>query len=270
MPKDIRIAAVTMNSRVGETAGNLQKIEQWVAAARDIGAGMACFPEMAVTGYHVREPMGEMAETIPGPSTDHLLRVAQKSGVTILSGLAEKGDAGRIYATHVVISPTGIIGCYRKVHLGPPEKQLFTNGDKVPVFASNGITFGIQLCYDAHFPELTTAMALKGADVIFMPHASPRNTPDEKRRSWMRHLPARAYDNSVYVVACNACGDNGHGLLFPGVAVAISPSGETIQAYAGDEEQMMVVDLNLDLLKNIRSHPMRYFLPNRRPDVYGI
>jgi len=270
MPENIRIAVVTMNSRVGETAGNLQKIKQWVTAAKDCRANIVCFPEMAVTGYHIREPMGEMAETIPGPSTDDLLCNARKSGVTILAGLAEKGDAGRLYATHVVIAPTGIIGCYRKVHLGPPEKHLFTNGDTVPVFASNGMIFGIQLCYDAHFPELTTAMALKGADVIFMPHASPRNTADEKRRSWMRHLPARAYDNSVYVVACNAFGDNGHGLSFPGVAIAISPSGEVMQSYAGDGEQMLVVDLDMDILKDIRKHSMKYFLPHRRPDVYGI
>lgn len=270
MNTDIRIAAVVMSAAVGETAQNLAKMEKWIVAAKGNRAAVVCFPEMSITGYHVREPIQAVAETVPGPSTDRLLAVSRKTGVTILAGLAEKGDAGHLYATHIVITPTGIIGCYRKVHPGPPEKHLFSTGDTVPVFASNGITFGIQLCYDAHFPELATAMALKGADVIFMPHASPRNTPDEKLRSWMRHLPARAYDNSVYVVACNACGDNGHGLLFPGAAVALSPSGEVIQSCAGDGEQMMMVDLNLDLLKNIRSHPMKYFLPNRRPDVYGI
>lgn len=268
--KDIRIAAVIMNSGVGETARNLRHMECWTFAALENRAAVVCFPELSITGYHVREPIGQAAETIPGPSTDYLQGVARKTGLTILAGLAEKDGAGRCYASHVVISPAGITGCYRKIHLGPAEKRFFTAGDTVPVFEAHGLTFGIQLCYDAHFPELATAMALKGADVIFLPHASPRNTPEEKLRSWMRHLPARAYDNSVFVVACNPCGDNGQSLSFPGVAVAVSPSGEVLQSCGGYGEQLLIVDLKADLLEDIRSHRMKYFLPNRRPDVYRI
>jgi len=267
---DIRVAAVIMNSRVGETARNLQKMEHWIAAALKNRTAIICFPEMSVTGYHVRERMALTAETVPGPSTDYLQGIARRTGITILAGLAEKDSAGNLYASHVVISPTGNTGCYRKIHLSPAEKNFFTAGNPVPVFEAHGVTFGIQLCYDAHFPELATAMALKGTDLIFMPHASPRNTPDEKLRSWMRHLPARAYDNSLFVVACNPCGDNGKGLSFPGVAVAISPSGDILQSCAGDGEQMMVIDLKAGLIEDVRSHRMKYFLPNRRPDVYRI
>ena len=270
MKNDIRVAAVIMNSRVGETARNLQKMEQWIAAALENRTDIICFPEMSVTGYHVREPMGQIAETIPGPSTDYLEGIARKTGITILAGLAEKDDVGHLYASHVVISPTGIAGCYRKIHPGPAEKNFFTAGDRVPVFEAHGVMFSIQLCYDAHFPELATVMALKGADVIFMPHASPRNTPEEKLRSWLRHLLARAYDNSLFVVACNPCGENGIGLLFPGVAVAISPSGDILQSNMGDGEQMMVIDLKADLIEDVRSHRMKYFLPNRRPDIYRM
>jgi len=265
---DIRIAAVISNSRVGETARNLRQMEQWIAAALAAQAAMICFPEMSITGYHVRQPIEKVAEPIPGPSTDHLQRIAQKTGITILAGLAETDGLGHLYPSHVVITPGGITGCYRKIHLGPSEKDLFTAGDTVPVFQSNGITFGVQLCYDAHFPELSTAMAIKGADVIFIPHASPRNTPNEKLQSWMRHLPARAYDNSLFVVACNPCGENGEGLSFSGVALAISPSGDILQSCAGDGEQMMVFDLKADLLEDVRNHRMKYFLPNRRPEVY--
>ncbi len=70
---------------------------------------------------------------------------------------------------------------------------------------------GIQLCYDAHFPELSTRMAVNGADIIFMPHASPRGTPSQKLTSWLRHLTARAFDNGVFIVACNQNGDNQKG-----------------------------------------------------------
>ena len=268
--KDIRVAAVIMNSGVGETARNLQQMEYWTFKALKNQAAVVCFPEMSITGYHVREPIDQAAETVPGPSTDYLQGVARKTGLTLLAGLAEKDGAGCLYTSHVVITPAGIIGCYRKIHLGPAEKAFFTAGNSVPVFETHGMTFGIQLCYDAHFPELATAMAIKGAGVIFLPHASPRNTPEEKLRSWMRHLPARAYDNSMFVVACNPCGDNGQGLSFPGVAVAISPSGEVLQSCGGDGEQLLIADVKADLLRDIRSHRMKYFLPNRRPDIYRI
>jgi N-carbamoylputrescine amidase len=266
--KDIRIAVVISNARVGNTANNLEQMAGWIKEAAEKKASIVCFPEMAITGFHVQKKIIEVAETIPGPATDYLANLARINKITILAGLAEKNLSGHISATHVVISQKGIKGIYRKVHLGPSEKALFISGDAIPVFKDNGIQFGIQLCYDAHFPDLSTTMALKGADLIFIPHASPRTSPGEKIKSWMRHLPARAYDNGVFVIACNQCGKNGKGLDFPGVALVLSPSGEVIQSYAGTDEHMIIADLKAADLKKVRSHKMRYFLPNRRPEIY--
>jgi len=111
--------------------------------------------------------------------------------------------------------------------------------------------------------------ALMGADIIFMPHASPRGTPEEKFNSWMRHLPARAYDNSLFVVACNQAGSNGRGLKFPGLAVIIGPHGQVVERSISGREGLLVADLEASDLDNVRGHPMRYFLPNRRPELYG-
>ena len=113
----------------------------------------------------------------------------------------------------MVISPRGRTGVYRKLHLAPPEADHFSSGESLPVFHWSGIRFGIQLCYDAHFPQLSTQMAEADADMIFIPHASPRGQAAEKHQSWMRHLPARAFDNGLFVVACNQTGDNGNGLV---------------------------------------------------------
>jgi N-carbamoylputrescine amidase len=146
---------------------------------------------------------------------------------------------------------------------------VFSAGDQVPLFQIDGLRFGIQLCYDAHFPELTTRMALAGADIVFFPHASPRNTPQEKALSWMRHLTARAFDNGIFVVACNQVGENDAGLSFPGVAVAIGPDGNLIKEQLSETDAMMVVDLRAADLTAVRSHPMRYFLPGRRPELYS-
>jgi N-carbamoylputrescine amidase len=84
----------------------------------------------------------------------------------------------------------------------------------------------------------------------------------------MRHLPARAYDNGLFVVACNQAGANGQGVNFPGVAVVIDPSGRVLLKSTGDGEELLVADLTSEAFETVRNHPMRFFLPNRRPELY--
>ena len=96
----------------------------------------------------------------------------------------------------------------------------------------------------------------------------PRGTATDKYESWMRHLPARAYDNSLFVAACNQVGSNKNGLTFPGVALLINPSGQVIKKQLTDDENVMVADLAAEDINRVRCHKMRYFLPNRRSDIY--
>jgi len=266
--QDIRLATATVPCPVGAIETNLACMRRWVKAARREGAAMICFPEMNITGYTTRPNLRTAARPLAGMIHDALVDMAQAADIVILAGMAEIDAAGRLYATHLMATPGGRVESYRKLHLAPPEQPLLTPGGQMPLFRAAGITFGIQLCYDAHFPELSTQMALAGADVIFIPHASPRVTPGEKLASWMRHLPARAYDNSVFIVAVNPCGKNGLGLTFAGLAVAIGPSGKVVDRYLDGREGMMVVDLAAADLSTVRGHRMRYFLPNRRPEVY--
>jgi N-carbamoylputrescine amidase len=194
--------------------------------------------------------------------------MAMQFQIVILAGMAEKDDNGRIFASHLVVGPEEISGIYRKIHIAPPEIGIFTAGNSIPVFETAGVILGIQLCYDVHFPELSTRMAVDGVDIIFMPHASPRGTPPEKLTSWLRHLTARAFDNSVFIIACNQNGDNQKGLHFPGVAVVIDPSGEIINQNISGEDGLIISELKAETLNAVRSHRMRYFLPNRRPEIY--
>lgn len=265
--QDIRIAVVTMNSRINDTAGNLEKVEGWVEKASAQQARLICFPELNLTGYHSGESILSCAQPIPGPASGFVAELSRKYNITILAGLAEIDDRQQLFATHLAVRPDGATGIYRKTHLGPPERDLFTPGHVAPLFSESGFRYGIQLCYDAHFPELSTRMALAGADAIFLPHASPRSAPEQKVDSWMRHLPARAFDNGLFIIACNLCGDNGCGLSFPGVAVVLGPSGNIITSYAGTDEQMLVTDLTAADLDAVRGHSMRYFLPHRRSDL---
>jgi N-carbamoylputrescine amidase len=267
--QDIRIAAVIFRSVAGDVRRNLDAMQPWIKASGEAGAAVVCFPEMNITGYSNLREIKDSAEPVPGPISRDLSNLSKNHGITILAGILERDETGRIFPSHLVIRPDGFVGVYRKLHIAPPEQENFTPGDKIPVFGVNGLRFGIQLCYDAHFPELSTQMAIKGAELIFIPHASPRGTPKDKYRSWMRHLTARAFDNSLFIVACNQAGDNGKGLDFPGIAVIIGPSGEVIEKNLSGEESMVVLDLKAQDLNRVRGHRMRYFLPNRRPELYN-
>ncbi len=265
--ESVRIALVVCNAPFGRTRDNLARTDDWARKARAAGARVVCFPELNVTGYDTGSAAASFAEPLPGALAASLGKTAARHGVVILAGAAEKGAGGRIFASHLAVAPHGLLGVYRKLHISPRETSVFTAGEEVPLFEAAGIRFGIQLCYDAHFPELSTRMALAGADVIFMPHASPRGTAREKLSSWMRHLPARAFDNGLFVAACNQTGQNGSGLAFPGNAVVIGPDGRPLAEYDAGAEGLLVVDLKAEDLAAVRSHPMRYFLPHRRPDL---
>lgn len=268
MKKDVRIAAVVCRCPVGEVIHNVDRTRYWARQAREIGVELVCFPEMNLTGYSNRETIAEHAISDHGPEIESLVRIAAEINIALLVGFAECSPNGGLYASHMAITPNGRTGTYRKLHLAPPEVDHFNPGDALPVFHWSGLRFGIQLCYDAHFPDIATRMAEADADVIFIPHASPRGKAAVKHQSWLRHLPARAFDNGVFVVACNQTGDNGNGLLFPGNAVVLSPSGAIIAKRLSGDSGLLVADLTADQLHHVRGHRMRYFLPNRRPRLY--
>jgi len=268
--KDVRIACAVVRSPLGQIEYNLERTACFVDRAKEKGASIACFPEMNITGYTTSKKITTIAETIPGRISRKLINMASQSGLVILAGMAEKSSSGHIFAAHLVAKPNGDLDVYRKLHLAAPEQNMYTRADQIPLFEASGITFGIQLCYDAHFPELSTCMAEKGADLIFIPHASPRGTCKEKHDSWVRHLPARAFDNGLFIVACNQTGRNDHGLDFPGIALTIKPSGEIQSLKIDNDEGLLISDLKKEDLSLIRDHKMRYFLPNRRRDLFGI
>jgi N-carbamoylputrescine amidase len=268
MINDIRVAAVVCRCPVGQVAHNLERTRYWTIQARKKKADLVIFPEMNLTGYSHRREIAEHAIAATGPEIDWLARLAADHEIALLVGFAEMAEDGRLYASHMAITPGGRTGVYRKVHLAPPEVNHFSPGERLPVFHWSGIRFGIQLCYDAHFPELSTRMAEAAADMIFIPHASPRGQAADKHQSWMRHLPARAFDNGLFVVACNQTGDNQNGLVFPGNAVIFSPSGEIIETRLSGNSGMLVADLKADRIRHVRNHRMRYFFPNQRPGLY--
>jgi predicted amidohydrolase len=268
---DLRVAAVCMRSGVGKVDENLARMEGLVAEASARGADMVCFPELSVTGYSLGRTAGLSvgAEAVE-KTREKMVEMARKSRLILLAGVIEPSGPGRKpFISHMVVGPEGVMGCYRKTHLSPNEKEFYRAGDTLMVFSSPKCTFAVQLCYEAHFPEISTIMSLQGADILFIPHASPRGGPKKKLKSWMRHLPGRAFDNGVFVVACNQVGKSEEGFSFPGVAVVLGPDGGVLSEYAGNEEAILLAEVRSDTLEEVRRHRMKYFLPQRRPALFG-
>lgn len=266
--RDLKIAAVCMKSEAGEIERNLDRTKAFVSKASDLGVHLICFPELSITGYVLKDPARVYSDVSPDQILERVTEMAQEKGLIIVAGLIEMTQGGKPYVSQVVAGPEGLLGFYRKTHLSPKEKEIYQAGEEIHVFRYGEMVFGIQLCYEAHFPEISTVMALMGAEIILMPHASPRGSPGEKLRSWLRHLPGRAFDNAFYVVAYNQVGKTGEGFTFPGVAVALGPAGNVMAKYVGTREEMLLVDFQRDELEEIRKHKMAYFIPNRRPELY--
>jgi len=261
----LNVCAVCMNSEPGRIDNNLEKIRNFCSRAYLEDVHVICFPELSVTGYVLEDPL----ELIEGFSLDYILKslqdIAIEFDVIIIAGLIEP-HLQKPYITQVIVGKDGIIGRHRKTHLSPIEK-VYQAGDRIELYKIENFLCGIQLCYETHFPELSTIMALMGAEIIFCPHASPRGTTEEKLNSWLRHLTARAFDNSLFIVACNQVGRTNN-FFFPGVALVIDPLGKVKTSLLVEKEDMLITSIKKEEILSIRNHKMRYFLPFRRPELY--
>ena len=272
MKMDCRIGLVQMESIVGDTERNFQKITHLAEAAQKQEISLLCFPECALDGYSPQYA-AEMGDTLDSPWISQLRECSQDLGVTLLIGMVEQSkDHTKPYISHVILSPEVKTEVYRKSHLGRSELAYFTPGDHFPVFSAHGLTFAVGICWDWHFPEMAAIYSLKGAEVLFAPHASPVVAGDRKE-IWLRYLGARAYDNSVYLGACNLLGSNGKAKEFSGGALVIGPKGELLNQSHLVEEGILATTLSADRINLIRrtdraSMRDSFFLADRRKELY--
>ena len=267
----VRVALVQMQSIVGNTTGNLAKIKKYVLEAKQKDVEIICFPELAVHGY-TRGRANELSESCLEASSIYLSNLSKEENIQIITGIIEKSENNKPYITQLIID-NGKINKYRKTHIGESEEAYFSAGNELPVFTTKAAKIGVQICFDSHFPEVATIQALKGAKIIFAPHASPVMVIDRKE-IWLKYLRARAYDNSVYVAACNLIGENGEGSDFIGGILVIDPKGNIIGEDFNGEESMLIIDLakeKIDILRQEERKTMRnsFYLKSRRPELYG-
>jgi len=276
----IRIAGIQFAGHVMREK-NLGKIHQYVSQAAAHGANVVCLPELSTSIYFCCETNRkhfEYAEPIPGPSTEEVAAVATRCAVTVIFPLFERTAEGQYYNTAVIISSRGeLIGKYRKNSIPVSvssdgvmianEKAYFQPGNLgFPVFRiPEGLTVGILICYDRHFPEGARIIGLGGADILFVPTNS--FTPLRKD-IWEVELRAHAIANVYYVCGVNKVGvdDGGSPKRFFGTSLIVDPAGKVV-ARAGDaDDEIIYANVDLEHLRKMRR--IWPLFDDRRPDAY--
>ena len=216
-------------------------------------ADIICFPELFSTGYHL-ELIGsafyELAETIPGETTEKLCQKAKQYKMAIIGSIVEKDQfiPDVLYDSTFVINKDGeIAGKYRKYFLYPLEHRYFKAGKEIPVFDLGTVRVGTAICYDHAFPELFRVLALKGAQIIFILSAVPEGY------QYLLNLRARAraQDNQVFVVHVNRVGQDG-GTRYCGLSKVINPRGEVISEASPTSEDVIIETVDLAMIMQER------------------
>ncbi len=262
----VRITMCAMGSRVGDVEGNLSEIMRRCDEADAAEADLVCLPELCLPGYSMPASRGLAMDADDG-NIGAILDRSSSSGLSICFGYVDSDGC----IAQSIVEDGRIAGTYRKTHLGEREAGVMTPGDGLPVFRLRKAVVGISICWEAHFPEIAGTLALEGADLVLMPFASGLGGA-RRQSSWDRVLPARAYDNTVFVAACNACGDNGAGVTLGGGAAVYDVRGRRVAC--GEGACTVTADLDPSEMESIRSGggpSMRdvYFLDKRRPELYG-
>lgn len=244
----LKVAAVQMNCILSNKEENLKKVRQYIVEAVQRGSKLIILPELFSTGYRVEENDLDLAETIPGKTTDWLTEVSREFGVIIVGCILEKGLAkGMVYDSAVVVGPKGLIGIYRKILLWDAENTRFSKGEEYPVFDLGFARLGIQICYEVGFPEGSRILSLKGADIVVYPSAFGK----ARLYAWDVATRARALENGVYVIASNRTGTEKGETTFGGCSRIIDPQGKILEE-ATLEDEVIIADIDLSLVQKQR------------------
>jgi N-carbamoylputrescine amidase len=268
-----------------DTAVNLDRTCEKIREAAKKGAQVICTEELFRSQYFCREEdarLFDLAETIPGPTTERLQPLAKELGIVIIASLFEKRATGLYHNTAVVIDADGsLLGLYRKMHIPDDplffEKFYFTPGDLG--FRAFDTKFGriaTLVCWDQWYPEAARLAAMSGANVIFYPTAIGWH-PAEKAQygeaqhdAWRTIQRSHAIANGIYVAAVNRVGFEGpadRGLEFWGASFVSDPFGRVLAEASHDKEEILVVECDPAVMEEVRrGWP---FLRDRRIDAYG-
>lgn len=252
---------------------NLQRGLQAAREAAEMDAKIICFPELAFEPFypqfdHPSEPE-KYAQSIPGPITEAFSELASELGVVFILNLFEL-DGNKTYDSSPVITTDGsILGITRMVHITDydcfHEQKYYSPGNHgAPVYDTPFGKIGVAICYDRHYPEYMRALALQGADIVFVPQAGAVGEwPDGLYESELR---TAAFQNGYFTALCNRVGKEPK-LTFAGESFVCNPPGEIIAKAGKETEEILYCDIELSDVQE--SHAKKLFLKDRRPELYS-
>jgi len=255
----IQAAAIQFNIKQGDLDANLDYVRAALRRVAGQGAQLAVLPEMWSSGFAYKN-LNELAGRTPG-IVEELLELSRELKLVIVGSMPEPHGA-KVFNTVYVADNGKLAGVYRKLHLFSllGEERAFDSGDSWLLAETSVGKLGVIICYDLRFPELSRRLALEGAAVICVPAQWPR----PRQEHWRTLLRARAIENQLFVVACNACGPIGR-LDFFGMSMIIDPKGEVL-AEADAAESEIVASLDMQLMADWRAQIPCF--NDRRPELY--
>ncbi|HXK12458.1 MAG TPA: nitrilase-related carbon-nitrogen hydrolase [Vicinamibacteria bacterium] len=299
MMRDVRVAAVQMESAAGDKDANVRKVARFAEEAAGRGVEVLLTPECGLTGYWFLRrltvaQLRDLAEPVPeGRSCARLLELAARHRLTVGAGLVEAAGGDVFHNTYVVAMPDGRVVRHRKLHAF--EHPAISAGSEHTVFDTpHGFRAALLICYDNNIVENVRVAALRGAEVLLAPHQTggcrttnphlmglvERRLWDErhehpeaieaelrgdKGRGWlMRWLPSRAHDNALFLVFSNGVGVDDDEIR-TGNAMVLDPYGRILAETEKTDDDMVVADLDASLLEKATG---RLWMKARRPDLY--
>ena len=261
----MKISCLQMNMHLGCPDENYAHAQQMIQAAMAEKPDVLVLPETWNTGFFPRENLTGLCDQDGERVKAEIGTLAKKYRANIVAGSVSNVRDGNVYNTAMVFDRNGsCIASYDKTHLFTPmgENDYYTAGDHLCRFVLDDVKCGIIICYDVRFPELTRSLAVEGQDMLFVVSQWP------KVRTFHLHtlIAARAIENQMFVVCCNSCGTYGQ-TVYGGSSAIIDPWGETM-ALAGETQQLLTADCDLQILENIRSTIPVF--RDRRPELYKI
>ena len=288
MKENILKVGLVQQSNTENIQHNKAKLEHNIRELAEKGAQLVVLQELHNSLYFCQTEdvdKFDLAEPIPGPSTEFYSKIAAECNIVLVTSLFERRAAGVYHNTAVVFEKDGTVaGLYRKMHIpddpGYYEKFYFTPGDIgfKPINTSVG-KLGVQVCWDQWFPEGARLMALQGADMLIYPTAigyEPGDLKEEQERqreAWITVQRGHAVANGLPVISVNRTGyesapsGNGNGIQFWGSSFVCGPQGEILSQASQDKEENLLVEINLTRSEHVR----RWwpYLRDRRIDKFG-
>ena len=284
MPRTVKCGLIQASNALSTEApieeikqANLDKALGLVEQAAAQGVQILCFQEIFTTPYFCPSQSTHWYDTVEripdGPTVKLMQEIAKQHGMVIVAPIYEEEITGVYYNTAAVIDADGkYLGKYRKTHIpqvapGFWEKFYFRPGNLgYPCFDTAFARIGVYICYDRHFPEGARALGLNGAEIVFNPSATVAGLSEYL---WKLEQPAHAVANGYFVGAINRVGHEAPWNIgeFYGQSYFCDPRGQIIAEASRDKDELVVADLNLDMIREVRN--TWQFFRDRRPDAYG-